>query len=297
MKRHSSLTHSQGNEGLLGFTDKVQISRDPMLLASLKKIKKVACGANHVLALDANGSVFAWGAGEQNQLGRRIIERSKLQGLVPREFGLPRKAIQDIACGSYHSFAIDNKDRVFGWGLNNFGETGVTEGVGEDDAAILKPTVVEALSGKLVVSIAGGSHHSIAALGNGDCVTWGRIDGNQIGIPTDKLPEDNIMKDAEGRIRIVTVPAKVDAIPDQVSYVTAGPEHNIAVTAGGKAYSWGFSANYQTAQGTEDDVLVPTLIDNAAVREKHLLKAFAGGQFGVLTCAADQKTNGVDGSA
>ena len=279
--------HLQSNEGVLGFTDKVHIQTRPMLLPGLKKIQKIVCGANHALALDNNGSVLAWGAGEQNQLGRRIVERSRIQGLVPREFGLPRRAIKDIACGSYHSFAIDNKDRVWGWGLNNFGETGLLEGVGEDDAAILKPAVVDSLSGKGLVSIEGGSHHSIAALGNGDCVAWGRIDGDQIGVPINELPEDNVMRDDKDVPRIVTVPTKVKAVPDPVVSVTAGPEHNIVVTRGGQAYAWGFSANYQTGLGTSDDVKIPALIDNTAIRGKKLLQAFAGGQFGIMIAAAE----------
>ena len=282
----------RGNEGILGFTNEITIQREPMLIAGLKKITKIACGANHCLALDVNGAVFAWGTGEQNQLGRRIVERSKLQGLVPREFGLPRKAIKDVACGSYHSFAIDNQDRVWGWGLNNFGETGIQQSVGEDDSAVLKPVVVESLSKKNIVEIEGGSHHSIAAFANGDCMAWGRVDGKQIGVPVSKIPEDDAFKDENGTVRIVVNPLKVP-IPEPVASVTAGPEHNIVITKSGHAYSWGFSANYQTALGTEDDVEEPTHINNTAVKDKKLLKAFGGGQFGVIIAAADQPlTNG-----
>jgi regulator of chromosome condensation len=77
--------------------------------------------------------------------------------------------------------------------------------------------------------------------------------------------------------------------------VTTCSDHNIIVTEEGKAYSWGFSANYQTGQGTIDDVIEATLIDNTAVREKKLNGCTSGGQFSVLTAkAADApKTNGV----
>lgn len=75
-----------------------------------------------------------------------------------------------------------------------------------------------------------------------------------------------------------------------VSLVAAGTDHSFALTAEGKAYSWGFSANYQTGQGTEDDVEVPTLIDNSAVREKKLVFAGAGGQYSILAAAAEEPT-------
>lgn len=270
-----------------------------MLLPALKKIKKIACGSNHVLALDATGAVFAWGSGQQNQLGRRVVERTKAQGLLPREFGLPRRAVKDIECGSYHSFAIDNKDSVWSWGLNNFGETGILESLGEDDAAILKPGIVEALSGKGVTCIKGGGHHSIAITGNGDCLTWGRLDGDQIGIPISEIPQENLMMDEKDRPRIVKIPTKVKTIPDPVSNVTAGSEHCLAITRNGQAYAWGFSSNYQTGLGTTEDVTVATLIDNTAVRGKKLDKAYAGGQFGILTAPAEdvKMVNGTNGAA
>ena len=65
-------------------------------------------------------------------------------------------------------------------------------------------------------------------------------------------------------------------------YVAAGSDNSFAIDDKGRAYSWGFSANYQTGQGTDDDVEVATLIDNSAVRGKKLIAAGAGGQFGVL---------------
>ncbi|KAG9718909.1 RCC1/BLIP-II protein, partial [Aureobasidium melanogenum] len=61
----------RSNEGIFGFTADVLVQRTPMLIPGLKKIKHISCGANHVLALDATGAVFAWGSGQQNQLGRR----------------------------------------------------------------------------------------------------------------------------------------------------------------------------------------------------------------------------------
>ncbi|KAF2153234.1 RCC1/BLIP-II [Myriangium duriaei CBS 260.36] len=287
----------RSNEGIFGFTADVVVQREPLLLTTLKKVKKIACGANHTLALDAKGSVFAWGSGQQNQLGRRVVERTKTQGLIPREFGLPKKAIIDVECGQYHSFAIDTKDRVWAWGLNSFGETGIPEKAGEDEAVILKPEVVETLSGEGVMHISGGAHHSIAVTHGGDCLTWGRVDGCQIGIKPSELPEEDVVKDERNTVRILKVPTKVNAIPDPVKTCSASSDHCIAITKKGQAYSWGFSANYQTGQGTEDDIEVATLIDNTAVRGRHLNGAFTGGQFGILTAPADEDvkmTNGVN---
>ncbi|CAK3813927.1 Hypothetical predicted protein [Lecanosticta acicola] len=288
----------RGNDGIFGFTPDVKVAYRPVLVPNLSKVTDIKAGANHALAIDSKGAVYAWGSGQQNQLGRRIIERTKAQALIPSEFGLPKgpkKGITSIATGSYHSFAISKTGDVYSWGLNNFGETGIMDNAGQDDAVIMNPQVVKQLRGKNIVSIQGGGHHSIASTEEGDCLVWGRIDGAQTGIAADdiaKLPADAVIKDEHGRPRILSAPQKVTAIKGEVCHVTTSSDHNIVLTKQGKAWSWGFSANYQTGLGTDDDVPVATMIDNTAVRDKKLTGATTGGQFSVLTAPAGITTNG-----
>lgn len=285
----------RSNEGILGFTPEIEIATRPVLIKGLKNITMIKAGSNHCLALDTRGAVFSWGAGQQNQLGRRVIERTKGVGLTPREFGLPKgpkNGIISIESGPYHSFAISKNGTVYGWGLNNMGETGIMENAGKDDATIMNPRVIEALRGKTVVSIDGGSHHSIAATKDGDCLVWGRMDGSQMGISEGdfaKLPANATIKDGKGKSRILAIPQKVKAIKGHVTCVAASSDHNIVVTKEGKAWSWGFSANYQTGQGTTDDIEEAMMIDNTATRDKQINYAACGGQFGILTAVAAEE--------
>jgi regulator of chromosome condensation len=299
----------QGNDGIIGFTENSRVQQTPMRIPELKRITKIASGSNHVLALDNKGNVFAWGAGQQNQLGRRVVERTRSGGLVPREFGLPRGKIIDISCGAYHSFAIDNKGKVWTWGLNNFGETGIFEGAGEDNAVIFKPTVVTALEDYNIKEIRGGAHHSLACTQEGQLLVWGRADGSQVGIPIEELPKEDLVYDERGKARILAKPTVLTSKFEFSSYlspfadyfsvpsksirsVAAGSDNSFAIDTTGKAYSWGFSANYQTGQGTDDDIFVPTLIDNNAVRDKKLTGAAAGGQFSILYGEHQVQVNG-----
>lgn len=79
--------------------------------------------------------------------------------------------------------------------------------------------------------------------------------------------------------------------------VEAGFDNSFAITKDGKIYSWGFSANYQTGQGTLDDIEKPTHIDNTAIRGKKIINAGAGGQYSLLIGIPDDapQTNGVNG--
>lgn len=196
----------RSSDGILGFSETVHIQSTPVLLPDLKNIKSLASGSNHILALDHKGNVVAWGCGQQNQLGRRILERKKMSSLVPQGVGLPKGKIVKIACGSYHSFAIDKNGRVYGWGLNNFGEIGVESNAGEDDAVILKPAVLEGLEDFNITEIAGGEHHSLACSDAGELFTWGRVDGYQVGFELDTLTKDNAIYDERGNARILFKP-------------------------------------------------------------------------------------------
>lgn len=199
----------QASEGILGFTEKIRIQMRPMLIEGLKDIKQLAAGSNHILALSTKGDVLAWGSGQQNQLARRIIERNKLTSLTPQGVGLPKGKIEKVACGSYHSFAVGKDGSVWAWGLNNFAETGIPDDAGSDDAVILRPTKVAALSNYRVVDIAGGEHHSVACSEAGELLTWGRLDGHQVGVKDEVLTEEDAIYDERGNPRILLKPAVI----------------------------------------------------------------------------------------
>ncbi|KAF5227985.1 hypothetical protein FAUST_11417 [Fusarium austroamericanum] len=293
----------RSSDGILGFSETIKIQPTPLLIKDLKNIKALSAGSNHILALDHKGNVVAWGCGQQNQLGRRIIERNKMSSLIPQGVGLPRGKIAKIACGSYHSFAIDKEGVVYGWGLNNFGEIGVESNAGEDDAVILRPAKLTYLDDYNITEIDGGEHHSLACSDKGDLLTWGRVDGYQVGFEFDKLSEENSIYDERGNARILFKPTIQPDVKDIIS-VAAGTDNNFAISSNGAVYSWGFSSNYQTGQGTIEDIHTPTLIDNTAIRGKKIIGAGAGGQYSVLIGEAEDvpqtngaATNGADDKA
>ena len=53
------------------------------------------------------------GNGQQAQLGRKIIERRKVNGLAPERLSLRKIAL--VGSGSYHSFAVDYQGNVYAW--------------------------------------------------------------------------------------------------------------------------------------------------------------------------------------
>jgi len=218
-------------------------------------------------------------------MGRRVIERSRSNGLIPRPLALVK--IKLIGTGAYHSFAVNMAGEVFAWGLNQFGQCGVGEG-GTDGASITTPSLVEGLKGHEIIWIGGGEHHSLALTKEGKVFAWGRLDIHQLGIPKGKLPSAAL---PQPNPRYLPVPTVIPDIPPMV-FVACGTHHNIAISDAGETYSWGYGESYQVGHGpTAGDVEVPTKIENTATKGVKMITGGAGGQFSVLLGLPKQKEN------
>jgi len=167
-------------------------------LPRLSKIKivQVSCGNDHVLALSSTGEVWVWGNGSSRQLGRRIIERRKLNGLEPERLGLRR--ITHVNAGKYHSFALDSNGIVWAWGLNGNRQCGIDiDRTEAHEDLITIPTQVDGLhpdkhDGHRVVQISGGEFHSLFLFDNGQVWGCGRNDAHELGLSEDHPAQDQV---------------------------------------------------------------------------------------------------------
>ena len=192
------------------------------MIPELQDIKSLAAGGNHVLALDTKGKVWGWGAFEEYQLARAFTDRTKIDSLTP-QMGPPIRKIATIACGSYHSFAVDLKGRVYAWGLNNYGQTGIPTGAGDDMAVVTKPKVVENLTDFNIKDIEGGLQHSIACSKDGRLLVWGRCDEGQAGVDLDKVSKDDLVVNSAGKPAILKKPTLV---PSKYTSTSFAPFHH-----------------------------------------------------------------------
>ncbi|EXF86573.1 hypothetical protein CFIO01_06835 [Colletotrichum fioriniae PJ7] len=286
----------QGGDGNFGFLyDKPPKTTEllPVHIPGLSDIVELAGGANHVLSLTHDGDVFAWGSGEQNELGRRLLARRRFESLIPQRVGLPRHQTAKIFAGSHHSFAIDVHGKVWAFGLNNFGQCGVPTREDTGFTTIMSPTVVKSLEGYSIHHIACGLHHSIACTDEGEVFVWGRCDDGQMGIDLNALPHDDIIFDSRERPRVLNVPTVVPGmllsalglstktnqplVVPSADFVAAGIDNCFVVSRGGDMFAWGFSASHNTGLATTDTVREPTEMR----RSSALTFVDAGGQFGI----------------
>lgn len=259
-----------------------------------EKCTAVAAGNNHLLVLTTSGALYTWGAGEQGQLGRKVLERRKIHGTTPEKVvlgfrGKTHRAVL-IGAGSYTSFAVDEAGDVWGWGLNNMGQTGT----GKDE--VLLPRKVLGLSrkelvGETVVQIAGGEHHTIFLTSNGKVYACGRSDGGQLGLSeddpafkaqADEEKERDKVEDEETKGMLVR-PGRI-MFPDEndpVVQISAGIHNNLAVTRGGALYTWGSGPQGELGAGEDVEVRTPKMIVRKEGGSWAAVTASCGGQHSI----------------
>jgi alpha-tubulin suppressor-like RCC1 family protein len=148
----------------------------------LTGIVSISAGGGTIAAVDADGTVWTWGAGANGALGNGSTADSSypvqvLQS-VTNNAGSPLVGIEQVACGSSgFCIALARYGTVFGWGSNAFSQLGVAAG---GSFSIATPIGISP-SGRLDV-IAAGSAHCIAHSPDGNVYGWGYNGRGQLGI-------------------------------------------------------------------------------------------------------------------
>jgi alpha-tubulin suppressor-like RCC1 family protein len=95
-------------------------------VGALENIIAISAGNHHVLALDSNRNVWAWGKNEFGQLGCGGSSNRFTPVLVKKDVAgyPPLTNIVYIDAGFEHSLTIDIDGNIWVWGRNEYGELG-----------------------------------------------------------------------------------------------------------------------------------------------------------------------------
>jgi len=171
-------TFGGGDVGQLGHND----SKDQVKPRTVKDlfgmdVLKIAAGDYHMVAC-TESETYTWGWNGCGQLGLGSLEDQHRPQIVDILRG---DQVEDISCGSAHTFALVhvknfNQYIVYSWGLNSNGQLGQGKKKLEK-----KPFPVPGLGKLEVVEIKCGTSHTLILLSNGDIMACGSNRHGQLG--------------------------------------------------------------------------------------------------------------------
>jgi alpha-tubulin suppressor-like RCC1 family protein len=208
----------------------------PVSLPPNVKVTAVAAGDAFSLALTSTGSVLAWGANGNGQLG----DGTGTTRLSPVPVALPpHTTVTAISAGNTFALALTSDGRILAWGRNNTGQLGSLSGNGSST-----PVQVPLPAGTRVTQVAaGGTRDSASATGfgfgmaltsTGTVFEWGDNSQAELGRP------------ASGP----QLPATVAASPLPVAQVSAGSSSSYAMDVNGNVTAWGDNRDGQLGIGS-----------------------------------------------
>jgi len=248
------------------------------------RVIDVAAGDYNSLAVDVQGTVYAWGSNEYGQLGNGTLSPypapdenavpSAVSGLhlfkpdgvnhwyyvpVSTPFGDSRHI---VSSGFGTCAAVDYVGRVFTWGINYNGQLGD----GTRDPHYIPQHVrkdVTQLPFTDVVSIAAGEDQMVALKADGTVWAWGSGCRGALG-------DGNLnCHDQLYPIQVKMAPVPGGTPPpltNVAQVVCGGSGFALALTNDGNVYGWGANGMYQLGLGDQTDRAVATLISSGADR-------------------------------
>ena len=186
-------------------------------------VTAVAAGFDTGYALKADGTVWAWGYGNNGQLGNN----SSAKRLVPVQVsGLSN--VTAVAGGGWTGYALRRDGTVWAWGNGSEGELGNDSMTGSDS-----PVQVSGLTN--VTAIGGGAYTGYALRSDGTVRAWGFGNDGQLG---------------NGGTATSTVPVQVSGL-SSVTAIAAGGWSGYALRSDGSVWALGLRCRRRAGQRTD----------------------------------------------
>jgi alpha-tubulin suppressor-like RCC1 family protein len=256
-----------GNENLQTGATETPSQAVPLPLRILPhvRVRCVAAGSMHSIALTDTGHVWAWGQpltswGQPDSSNCYVRQRGPV-----RVEGVDN--VVQIAAGAFHNLALTASGHVFAWGNSDYGQLGLGS-----TTHVSSPHLIPELSRAGVISLAAGGWHSGVITAGGVVYVWGRGEHGRLGLGDD----------TRDRLRPVELQLRA-----RVQHLSMGGTHSVVVTEHGDLLSCGRPSFGRLGRGphTNPNVLQPVELPVAPQGCRWLCEtASAGGRHTLAAC-------------
>lgn len=151
-------THGQLGHGDLGVASSFSFATVATL--SHGRATQVACGNNHSLAVMDDGTLYAWGCGQGQQLGALRSSSDALRdAALPRAVHLPGR-VRCVAAGFAHTIAVAHDGRIFVAGDSGLRDTVLRQTESYFSEVELGPWFPRPSAGGAPMRVCAGARHS-----------------------------------------------------------------------------------------------------------------------------------------
>ena len=193
----------------------------------------VAAGADTGYAIGSDGTLYAWGNGQADQLGDDSTASSNTPVVVLLPAGVTPTA---VAAGGKTGYAIGSDGVLYAWGYGVDGELG--NGTNGDVSGVAGiPVAVSLPAGVTATAIAAGEKTGYAIGSDGVLYAWGEGDRGELGNGSTTV--------------IQNLPVTVSLPPGVIpTAIAAGQETAYAIGSDGNLYAWGYGGAGELGNGT-----------------------------------------------
>lgn len=217
----------------------------------LTNIKQIAVGGRHALALDADGTVWAWGYNYDGQLGIGTSDNNAhpVPVRITTDGTTPLTDVVYISAG-WASYAVRKDGTVWACGWNAYGQAGPYTAY-RDKQPLAQPISGGSTGDRYlrdVIQIENGYSHIVALKTNGTVLAWGyNLSG--MGSGTRSWTPIQVVK-GESNSSTIYLENVVQVAIGQGEYNAYG--HALALKDDGTVYGWGRNAEGQLGIGNTD---------------------------------------------
>ena len=214
------------------------------------------------------GAVLSWGSNGAGQFGEgRANGTATPVSIVRLPSTIEGKTVTLIAAGANHTVVMTSDNKLYAWGLNDYGQLG-----NGDQITRVLPTAVDmtgVLAGKVVTEIVAGNKHTLVRTSDNLLFAWGQNSSSQLGNPTP----------AYGSFSALPVAVTMGALSGKtIVQIVAGGDHNLAVTSDKNVAGWGAGGSYQNGSTGGSNMNTPTLVPGLGPGSSKPVRSVAAGQ-------------------